>query len=213
MRLLKSFTTIVILFMAAFVYAVLVISFMKPAGATVSGFTGDAGLVLKIAATETPDIDLEREKILKRVTPNPSKSGFVNSPKSIKGEVYAVVIGVKDGDTFLVDAFPWPGVIMRTVIRLFGADTPEKRTGGIGGAQCDAEVTAGKRATTHVKNLLPPGTVIQLKTIFLGKYAGRTVAEVFFEDVNGNWKSLLSELIAVNLAVPYFGGTKQKSWC
>lgn len=189
-----------------------VFTLSAPANASAASFSSEAGLVLQLAASET-DLDTERGKILRRSQPVQSKSGFINAPKAIEGGVFAVVIGVKDGDTFLVDAFPWPGVVIRTDVRLFGADTPEKRTGGVGGAQCADEVIAGKQATTFVKNILPPGTVIRLDTIFLGKYAGRTVAEVHFEDIDGDWKSLLGELIAVDLAVPYFGGTKRNIWC
>jgi endonuclease YncB( thermonuclease family) len=160
-------------------------------------------------ASEPSIVTDERAKMLKRVEPYVSKSGFTRIPKTITGPVYGTVIGVQDGDSVIVDAYPWPGIIARTNLRIFGADTPEKRRHL---AACDKEVELGKNATAFVKERIKPGDTIIIRTAFFGKYAGRVVAELDYRDDEG-WQSLLGALIDADLADPYFGDTKPKSWC
>lgn len=47
--------------------------------------------------------------------------------------VPATVVSVYDGDTFTVEARPWPGMTLRTSVRVRGVDTPEIR------GKCQAE--------------------------------------------------------------------------
>ena len=45
----------------------------------------------------------------------------------IPGPIHAGVVSVYDGDTLTVDAHPWPGVTIRTSVRVNGVDTPKLR--------------------------------------------------------------------------------------
>ncbi len=47
--------------------------------------------------------------------------------ETIPGPVTGAVISVYDGDTLTVDASPWPGLTVRTSVRIDGVDTPEIR--------------------------------------------------------------------------------------
>jgi endonuclease YncB( thermonuclease family) len=51
----------------------------------------------------------------------------------IIGPVSAKVIKVYDGDTFTVEAYPWPGITAKASVRVDGVDTPEIR------GKCEAE--------------------------------------------------------------------------
>ena len=51
----------------------------------------------------------------------------------IIGPVSAKVIKVYDGDTFTVEAYPWPGLEAKASVRIDGVDTPEIR------GKCEAE--------------------------------------------------------------------------
>ena len=44
----------------------------------------------------------------------------------ITGPVSAKVVKVYDGDTFTVEAYPWPGLEAKASVRINGVDTPEK---------------------------------------------------------------------------------------
>ena len=46
---------------------------------------------------------------------------------TITGPVSAKVIKVYDGDTFTVEAYPWPGLEAKASVRVNGVDTPEIR--------------------------------------------------------------------------------------
>jgi len=125
----------------------------------------------------------------------------------------AEVVRVIDGDTVEVSIELLPGMRQEIDVRERNLDTPEKRRGR-GGAQCDAEIEQGKAVSQLVSDLLPPGTIIGVENIGLGKYAGRAVGDIKFRlegeaapiDL-GDW------LIAQGLAVEYDGGTKRKVWC
>lgn len=151
----------------------------------------------------------ERAKMLQRVEPTLSKAGFVKLPKTIPGPIYATVVGVKDGDTIMLDAYPWPGTVHRTDVRIFGADTPEKRKHLSG---CEQEIELGKKASQFVKDRIKPGQTVRLKTIFFGKYAKRHISELEYKS-GDEWVSLLEQLLSEGHADVYFGKTKPKSWC
>ena len=46
---------------------------------------------------------------------------------TITGPVAAKVVKVYDGDTFTVEAYPWPGLEAKASVRVNGVDTPEIR--------------------------------------------------------------------------------------
>lgn len=125
----------------------------------------------------------------------------------------AEVLRVIDGDTVEVSIELLPGMRQEIDVRERNLDTPEKRRGR-GGAQCDEELAKGQEVSALVQQLLPPGTIVGVENIGLGKYAGRAVGDIKFqlpgepEPVDlGDW------LIGQGLAVEYDGGTKSKPWC
>ena len=61
-------------------------------------------------------------------------------PTPSPGPIVATVISVYDDDTLTVNAYPWPGMTIRTAVRVNGIDTPEIR------GLCDAEKELAKRA-------------------------------------------------------------------
>jgi len=124
----------------------------------------------------------------------------VLAAEAIPGPVTARVVSVYDGDTITVDALPWPGVTMRTSVRLAGVDTPEIR------GKCQAEKDLAVRARDFVKARV--GNTVRLYDIQHGKYAGRVVARVHTEadaDIAG-------ALIAAGLGREYHGG-RREGWC
>jgi len=46
---------------------------------------------------------------------------------TITGPVAAKVVKVYEGDTFTVEAYPWPGLEAKASVRVNGVDTPEIR--------------------------------------------------------------------------------------
>ena len=99
-----------------------------------------------------------------------------------------------------VNAYPWPGMTIRTAVRVNGIDTPEIR------GLCDAETELAKRARDFVRATV--GDHVQLINIALGKYAGRIIADVALAD----GRSLAGLLITEGLGRAYDGGTRE-GWC
>lgn len=112
----------------------------------------------------------------------------------------------------------WPGVVIthegvfvETDIRVAGIDTPERRppTKKKDGtkrtkAERDRERQAAYAARDFLKGLIRDNNAaIEIRNAEHGKYAGRTVADVFIDDVN-----VASILIENGHAVAYDGGTK-----
>lgn len=114
-------------------------------------------------------------------------------------QVPADVVDVYDGDTLTVDAYPWPGMIIRTKVRVAGIDTPEIR------GKCDQEKAKARLARDRMASLA--GKAVQLKNVIFGKYAGRVVAEVM--TASGNAGDIL---IHEGLARRYDGG-RRETWC
>ena len=106
-----------------------------------------------------------------------------------------------DGDTLTVDAHPWPGITIRTSVRLDRIDTPESGWR----AKCELERELAKKAKARLQELVSDG--ITLTNIRLGKYAGRVLADVITP--SGNVADIL---IAEGHGRPYDGG-KRGSWC
>ncbi len=128
-------------------------------------------------------------------------TGTAWADPAITGPVSAKVIKVYDGDTFTVEAYPWPGLEAKASVRLNGVDTPEIR------GKCEVEKQKAIEAREFVKGLIL-GEVVQLENIKYGKYAGRVVADVI---VDGG-ESLADKIIAQGLGREYHGGTR-KGWC
>ena len=110
------------------------------------------------------------------------------------------MVNVYDGDTLTVDAHPWPQITLRVSVRLHGIDTPEIR------GKCPSEKEDAQRAKDRTQSLV--GTKVILSKIFLGKYAGRVVANV----ANSDGIDVAQALIVEGLARPYDGGARP-GWC
>ena len=120
---------------------------------------------------------------------------------AITGPISAKVIKVYDGDTFTVEAYPWPGLEAKASVRVDGVDTPEIR------GKCDAEKQKAIEAREFVKGLIL-GEVVQLENVKHGKYAGRVVAEVILD----GGENLAEKIISQGLGREYHGGTRE-GWC
>jgi len=120
---------------------------------------------------------------------------------AITGPISAKVIKVYDGDTFTVEAYPWPGLEAKASVRVDGVDTPEIR------GKCDAEKQKAIEARDYVKGLIL-GEVVQLENVKHGKYAGRVVADVILD----GGESLADKIIQQGLGREYHGG-KRARWC
>ena len=123
------------------------------------------------------------------------------SDPTITGPVAAKVVKVYDGDTFTVEAYPWPGLEAKASVRINGVDTPEIR------GKCEAEKQKAIKARDFVKWLVL-GEVVYLENVKHGKYAGRVVADVKLEG-GGN---LADKIIDQGLGREYHGGTRE-GWC
>ena len=113
----------------------------------------------------------------------------------------AVVTRVVDGDTIDVDIDLGFGIWKKNErIRLFGVDTPEKRTRDL------LEKQFGYLATNVVEELCPVGSHILVETQLdeKGKF-GRILGEIFAKGVNVN-----QYLIDNHYAVHYTGQAKHE---
>jgi len=120
---------------------------------------------------------------------------------AITGPVVAKVVKVYDGDTFTVEAYPWPGITAKASVRVNGVDTPEIR------GRCESEKRKAREARDFVKGLIL-GEVVFLQNVKYGKYAGRVVADVKLE----GGASLATRIISQGLGREYHGGRREK-WC
>ncbi|MCH7499616.1 MAG: thermonuclease family protein [Nitrospinae bacterium] len=113
----------------------------------------------------------------------------------ITGPVAAKVVKVYDGDTFTVEAYPWPGITAKASVRVNGVDTPEIR------GKCESEKRKAIAAREFVKWLVL-GEVVFLQNVKYGKYAGRVVADVKLKGGD----SLADKIINQGLGREYHGG-------
>ena len=120
---------------------------------------------------------------------------------AITGPVAAKVIRVYDGDTFTVEAYPWPGITAKASVRVNGVDTPEIR------GKCESEKRKAIAAREFVKWLVL-GEVVFLQNVKYGKYAGRVVADVKLKGGD----SLADKIISQGLGREYHGGARE-GWC
>lgn len=119
----------------------------------------------------------------------------------ITGPVAAKVVKVYDGDTFTVEAYPWPGITAKASVRVNGVDTPEIR------GKCEEEKQKAIAAREFVKWLIL-GEVVFLQNVKYGKYAGRVVADVKLE----GGANLADKIIGQGLGREYHGGARE-GWC
>ncbi len=114
----------------------------------------------------------------------------------------AVVDYVLDGDTFAAHVIVENNIRISARVRLADVDTPEIH------GQCDDEIKMALRARDRIADLLPGGSVVDLKNITDDKYLGRIDADVYLSDGRSLSKILLDE----NLGRPYDGG-RRAPWC
>ena len=127
--------------------------------------------------------------------------GAAFAADTIPGPIVATVISIHDGDTMTVNAhYPWPGMTIRTAVRIRGIDTGELR------GLCDSETELANRARDFV--VATVGDHVELTNIALGQFAGRIIADVSLVD----GRSLAAMLIAEGLGREYDGG-RRKGWC
>ena len=111
------------------------------------------------------------------------------------------IISVYDGDTFYIKIDGCPPVLCeRLGVRIYGIDTPEKRS------KCISEKELALQAKDVLSGLIKSGSVIELHNLQKGKY-GRLLGYLYIDGV-----SYSDLIISKGLAVPYFGG-KKNSWC
>ena len=116
--------------------------------------------------------------------------------------VPAVVKYVVDGDTFSAVAHVDKNTDANVRVRLINVDTPEMH------GECDSEIRRANVARERLMQLIPRGTVVELKNIRDDKYIGRIDANVILPDGRDVGRVLINE----KHGRAYSGG-KRKSWC
>ena len=107
-----------------------------------------------------------------------------------------------DGDTFAGLAHVDDDISIAVRVRLINVDTPEIH------GECDAEISAANRARDRLGELIPVGSVVELKNIKDDKYLGRIDANVILSDGHDIGDVLINE----KLGRPYSGG-RRTGWC
>lgn len=116
--------------------------------------------------------------------------------------VPATVDYVLDGDTFAARVLLDEDITITVRVRLADVDTPE-----ING-KCEREIEMALRARDRLAELLPVGTMMDLRDVADDKYLGRIDARVFTSDGRDVSRILINE----KLGRPYDGG-RRDSWC
>lgn len=125
---------------------------------------------------------------------------------------HAGTVGEVFPDVFARDGEVW----VKTNVRIAGIDAPElhphhrDRAGNVRTvASLASEHAAAMKARDVVATLLRRnGLQFEIRNPLLGKYAGRTVAEVWVPDTDGTFVNVSDVLLERGLAYPYDGGTK-----
>lgn len=121
--------------------------------------------------------------------------------EELAGPIRAEIVRVVDGDTLVVDARPWMGMIVRTHVRLRDVDAPE-----MSDWSCPAERRLAGQALEVVERMVD-GVELLLLEIGPDKYAGRVVARVI-----AGGQDVGEVLLRKGLARPYGGGPRHR-WC
>ena len=116
--------------------------------------------------------------------------------------VPATVDYVLDGDTFAARVLLDEDITITVRVRLADVDTPE-----ING-KCEREIEMALRARDRLAELLPVGTMVDLRDVADDKYLGRIDARVFTSDGRDVSRILINE----KLGRPY-DGDRRDSWC
>lgn len=128
---------------------------------------------------------------------------FIQADTNYGNVVIDEVTSIYDGDTFRVNINSYPKIIgHKMAIRLANVDTHEIR------AKCTKEKLLARKAKQFTVRFIRESKSLELRNMRKDKYF-RIIADVY----NEQKKSLASELINNNLAVPYYGGKKSKDWC
>ena len=114
----------------------------------------------------------------------------------------ATVDYVYDGDTLAAVAHVDDGVDVDVRVRLRNIDTPEMH------GNCESETMRANAARNRLMNLVPRGTVVELKNIKDDKYIGRIDANVILPDGRDVGRVLINE----KHGRAYNGG-KRAGWC
>ena len=119
--------------------------------------------------------------------------------------VSGIVTDAYDGDTLTVEAGTWPGFTWTGGVRVRGIDTPEIR------GECESESDLAIVVRDHVRDLLLDESILMCG-VSEDKYGGRVLGWVFYKDEFGEVQSLADDLLQLNYAQEYDGGTKP-GWC
>ncbi len=118
----------------------------------------------------------------------------------LAGPVEARVLRLIDGDTFVAEAFVWPGHSVTVSVRIRGIDAPEMR------GRCEAEKAAARAARTMLGRLLGQRRVL-VRNIGGDKYYGRVVADV----TSAKGSDVAGAMLRLGMAKVYRGKTRQKT--
>ena len=118
-------------------------------------------------------------------------------PRSYSDQVVHVI----DGDTFEARVAVWPGIEIKTRVRLRGIDAPELH------ARCDDEWVRAQAARAALEKILAQGAV-RIAQVGPDKYAGRIDAVVSTR----NTADVSAALLSGGWARSYSGG-RRGSWC
>lgn len=122
-------------------------------------------------------------------------------PVGLDPRYSAEVVHVIDGDTFEARVTIWPGVEVKTRVRLRGIDAPELH------ARCDDEWARAQTAKAALEKILAQGGVT-IAQVGPDKYAGRVDAVV----ATRNTTDVSAALLGGGWVRSYAGG-RRGSWC
>ena len=110
------------------------------------------------------------------------------------------VIAIYESDTVLVDAYPWPGMTLRVVVRLASLDVPQSP------GHCQAESKLAAEARRFTERQI--GSLISLNGVRDGDSAGSVHANITTQ-TGDDLAHLLTE---AGFARPHDGG-ETPGWC
>lgn len=139
-----------------------------------------------------PQTSMTLAALLLLLSMTPARSSGLSVP--------ADVIAIYESDTILVDAYPWPGMTLRVVVRLASLDVP--RTPG----RCQAESKRAAAARRFTEQRI--GSLISLNGVREGDDAGSVRANVSTQE----GEDLAQLLIQSKFGRPHDGG-ESKGWC
>lgn len=109
---------------------------------------------------------------------------------------------IVDGDTFAARVLLQDDIEISVRVRLRNVDTPELH------GQCIEEIIMANIARDRLAQLIPVGSVVELKNVKDDKYLGRIDANVIMPD----GRDAGDLLVAEKLGRPYSGG-RRTGWC